>query len=424
MNDFPLTVLFGILFLLFLLSSFFSSSETGLMAINRYRLRHRADTGDRHARRIMDLLRRPDRMMGIILLGNNFVNNLAASLVSVIAIQTYGETAIPIAAFVLTLVMLIFCEVAPKTYAALSPEKIAYPASMILRPLLLICWPMVWLVNLVSNSVLKMVGLSSTDASRHALDPDELRSVVMEAGRFISKSHQTVLLRILELEGATVEDVMVPRNEIEGIDLEQDWETIRQGLINTHYTCTILYRGNVDRVEGFVHMRKVLNGMAEKPDFNRQDLVRLIEEVYYIPEETPLNTQMLNFQQQKQRRGLVVDEYGDILGLVTLEDILEEIVGEFTTVPGEEMVCHYQKQADGRYRIEGSAAIRVLNRELGWELPTDGPKTLNGLIMEYLEAIPEPGSILELAGHRIEIVDVDGNRVKSALVEPQEEGKE
>lgn len=418
MNDIPLSVLFIALAVLIVCSGFFSGSETGLMTLNRYRLRHLANVGHKGALRASKLLARPDRLIGLILLGNNFVNILASSIATIIALRLLGEAGIAIAAVVLTLVILIFAEVAPKTLAALHPERIAYPATLVLAPLLKLLYPLVWAVNGVANLFLKPFGVSDLDPSQQSLSPEELRTVVLEAGIMIPKRHRAMLLSILDLEAVTVNDIMVPRSEVTGIDLEDDWDAIVAQLTHSNYTRLLVYRGNIDHVVGFLHLRKVVTLLIKKPNCGREDLEGLIREPYFIPEGTTLHTQLLNFQQQHRRIGLVVDEYGDVLGLVTLEDILEEIVGEFTTDPlamGRNII----QQGDGSYLVDGSATIRTLNRTLNWQLPTGGPKTLNGLIMEYLEAIPEPGTSLLLAGHPVEIVKTSGNRVKTVLIRPR-----
>lgn len=402
-------------------SAFFSGSETGLMTLNRYRLRHRAKSGDKAAQRASRLLKRPDRLIGIILLGNNFVNILASSLATVIAIHFLGEAGILAATVAMTAVVLVFGEVAPKTLAALHPERIAYPASAVLGPLLKLFYPLVWLTNIVANGLLRLFRVAAKPADQHALSADELRSVVLEAGVMIPKRHQAMLLGILELEEIAVDDIMVPRSEIEGIDLEDEWSEIVARLNRSPYTRLVVYRDTVDQAVGFLHLRTMLNLMARKPDFDRADLESLIREPYFIPEGTSLTRQLVNFQQLRRRVGLVVDEYGDVLGLVTLEDILEEIVGEFTTDPATLGKRDLVPRADGGYAVDGGTAVRSLNRALDWKLPTDGPRTLNGLVMEQLEAIPEPGLRFVLAGHPIEIVETAGNRVKTAVIWPNPE---
>ena len=403
-------------------SAFFSGSETGLMTLNRYRLRHRAKSGDKAAQRASKLLQRPDRLIGIILLGNNFVNILASSLATVIAIHFLGEAGVVASTVAMTAVVLVFGEVAPKTLAALHPERIAYPASAVLVPLLKAFYPLVWLTNTLANGLLRVFRVATVrNSSQHSLSADELRTVVLEAGVMIPERHQRMLLGILELEEITVNDIMVPRNEMEGIDLEDDWREIVAQLNRSPYTRLVVYRDTVDQAVGFLHLRRVLNLMAQKPDFDRADLESLIREPYFIPEGTSLTRQLVNFQQLRRRIGLVVDEYGDVLGLVTLEDILEEIVGEFTTDPATLGKRNLVPRADGGYVVDGSTAVRSLNRALDWKLPTDGPRTFNGLVVEHLEAIPEPGVRFVLAGHPVEIAETAGNRVKTAVIWPNPE---
>jgi len=418
LNDIPLSALFAVLLVLIVCSAFFSGSETGLMSMNRYRLRHRAKAGHRGALRASKLLERPDRLIGLILLGNNFVNILASSLGTVIGIRLLGDEAgIAAAALVLTLALLIFGEVAPKTLAALHPERVAYPAALVLTLLLKLLYPIVWAVNGLVNLLLKPLGVTSVDPSLQSLSAEELRTVVLEAAVMIPKRHQKMLLSILDLEEITVDDIMVPRNEIEGIDWEDDWKDIIAQLTRSQYTRLLVYRGDINHVLGFLHLRRVANLLTSKSELQREDLQGLIREPYFIPQGTPLNTQLLNFQQQHRRYGLVVDEYGEFMGLVTLEDILEEIVGEFTTDPLA-LTRKVIQQQDGGYLVDGSISIRTLNRTLNWQLPLTGPKTLNGLIMEYLETIPEPGTQLLLEDHPVEIVKTSGNRVRTVLIRP------
>jgi Mg2+/Co2+ transporter CorB len=415
LDDIPLAVLFGALVLLLILSAFFSSSETGLMSLNRYRLRHLAQSGHRGAALASRLLERPDRLIGLILLGNNFVNILASSLATIIALRLMGEAGIAVAAGLLTMVLLIFSEVAPKTLAALHPERIAFPAAWILAGLMRLLWPLVWVVNALANLILHPLGVRTSGTAHESLSPEELRTVVLEGGTMIPQRHRRMLLSILDLQEAAVEDIMVPRNEVAGIDLSSDWDETLRSLTSTEYTRLLVYRDTVDNVVGFLHVRKLVSILAEKGRFDPSDVERVIREPYFIPEGTPLNVQLINFQKQRRRIGLVVDEYGDLLGLVTLEDILEEIVGEFTTDPAT-MGKDVQALDDGGYLVAGSAAIRSLNRRFNLHLPVDGPRTINGLIMEYLEALPERGRNLQVAGYPIEIVDMDGNRVKTARI--------
>jgi Mg2+/Co2+ transporter CorB len=416
LNQVPLSTLFSLLGLLLLLSAFFSGTETAMMSINRYRLRHRARQGQRAARLAEALLKRPDRLIGLILLGNNFVNILASSLVTIIALRLGGEGAIAIGAGLLTLVILIFSEVAPKTVAALYPERIALPAALIYYPLLKLAYPIVWSVNLMANGVLRLLGVSTEHTQGHALSHEELRTVVSEAGALIPKRHQRMLISVLELQDVTVDDIMVPRNEIEGIDLEDDWDHLIEQLTDSRHTRRPLYRGDLDRVVGILHLRSILPELAEN-ELTRQHLEAKALEPYFVPEGTPLHTQLLNFQRAKRRLALVVDEYGDIQGLVTLDDILEEIVGEFTTDPAD-IYREVQPEPDGSFMVNGGANVRELNRTMGWRLPTDGPKTINGLIVERLETIPEPGAILRLAGYQLEIVQTADNLVRTVRVRP------
>ncbi len=386
------------------------------MAINRYRLRHLANQGHRGAQRVLRLLERPDRLIGLILLGNNLVNILASSLTTLIALRLGGEGAIALGAGLLTLVILIFSEVAPKTLAALHPERVAFPAAFVYEPLLKVIYPLVFLVNMLANGLLRLLGVRpEASGSGQALSTEELRTVLHEAGALIPKRHQEMLLSILELEEVTVNDIMVPRGEIVGLDLEDDLEHIVAQLTTAQHTRLPVYRESIDQVEGFLHVRNALPLLA-RGELTKEALRRILREPYFIPEATPLNTQLLNFQRQRRRIGLVVDEYGDIQGLVTLEDILEEIVGEFTTSP--ELSPEVVPQEDGSYLVEAGVNIRDLNRMLGWKLPTDGPKTLNGLILEYLEHIPEPGTSLRIAGYPIEIVQTRGNAVKTVRIYP------
>ncbi|GAA5170850.1 MULTISPECIES: HlyC/CorC family transporter [Halomonadaceae] len=412
-DDIPLGLLFGLLFLLVCLSAFFSSSETGMMSINRYRLSHQAKSGERRAQRVVRLLARPDRLIGVILIGNNFANNLAASIATIIAIHFFGDVSGPaIATLVLTIVILIFAEVTPKTYAAIKPERIAFPASLALEPLLKGLYPLVWLVNAMSNGLLRMLGVKNIEGGADNLTRDELRTVVHEAGTMIPRRHQAMLLSILDLENVTVNDIMVPRHEIAGIDLDDDLESILAQIRASQHTRVPVFKGDINNIIGILHLRNAARFLSKR-EVTKAAIVQEAREPYFIPESTPLHTQLLNFQQQKRRIGIVVDEYGDVEGLVTLEDILEEIVGEFTTdVAGMHKEIHLQD--DGSYIIEGTANIREINKMLGWQLPTDGPKTLNGLIIEHLESFPDAPACLQLGTTRMEIIKVKDNLITAA----------
>ncbi len=413
MDDLPIGVLAFVLALLILLSAFFSASEIGMMALNRFRLRHLADSGHRGARLVAKLLQRPDRLLGVILLGNNFANLMASAVATLMALRLFGKGHIAIATGILTIVVLIFAEVAPKTIAALQPERVAFPTAYILRPLLMVFYPLVWLTNAIANIMLRLVGVSLT-RTRDQISGDELRLAVMEAGALIPESHQAMLLGILDLERITVEEVMVPRGEIQGIDLDADWDDILGQITRSRFTRLPVYHGSLDNVAGMIHVRQVLNQVRENK-LTRESLMQVIREPYFIPEGTPLNTQLLNFKEVRRRIGLVVNEYGDIMGLVTLDEILEEIVGDFSTAAiGKLEDIHPQE--DGSYLVKGGASIRDLNRKLGWSLPTNGSRTLNGLITEYLEDIPEPGTSLELSGYHIEIMRTRGTAIEVARV--------
>jgi Mg2+/Co2+ transporter CorB len=410
-------MLFGVLFILICLSAFFSGSETALMTLNRYRLRHLKNKGHPGAVRAHRLLARPDRLIGLILLGNNFVNILASSLATIIALRLGGEAAIAIAAGLLTLVILIFAEVAPKTLAALHPERLAFPAAFGYGPLLRLLYPLVWVVNIVANAILKQFGVSPEDSGGQLLSQEELRTLVMEAGAMIPKGHQRMLLSILDLGKATVEEIMIPRNEVDGLDIEDPMDEIIQQLKISAYSRLPLFEGGIDTMIGMVHIRNAMHALAEG-ELSKAKLREIAEEPYYIPEGTQLNRQLLNFQREKRRIGLVVDEYGDLLGLLTLADVLEEIVGQFTTDPSDS-TRDIQPQEDGSYLVAGSASIRDLVRILHLDLPTDGPRTLNGLILEYMETIPEPGTSLRLSGYPVEILQTQEHMVKTVRIRPQ-----
>ena len=417
MSHIPTGTLFTILIVLILLSGFFSGSETALMTLNRYRMKTLARKGHRGAKLARYLLNRPDRLLGLILLGNNFVNILASAIASLIAMRYYGEAGIAIATGVLTFVILVFAEVTPKTLAALKPDTFAYLAAYIYTPLQKVFYPLVWFVNLISNKMLAMFGVHPASSSGDSLNADELRMVVHEARQFIPGKHTDMLLGILDLENISVEDIMVPRNDVTGIDLNDDWSDVVQQITNSHRTRVPVFKDSIDNTIGMLHLRKVLN-LAVRDELTRETLESLIREPYFIPEGTALTRQLLNFQKNRRRSGLVVDEYGSIHGLVTLEDILEEIVGQFTT---DSTVRNdgIHPQDDGSYLIDGSTHIREINRVLSWELPTEGPKTLNGLILEHLEMIPAPGTSLLIANYPVEITRTDNNAVQTARIHTQ-----
>ena len=415
-EDVPLSALFGLLIVLLLLSAFFSGSETALVSLNRYQLRHKARQGHRGARLAETLLQRPDRLIGLILLGNNLVNFSAASLVAIIALEMGGEPAVALGTLALTLVVLIFSEAAPKTLAAMHPERLAFPAAMIYYPLLKIMYPIVWLTNVASNGVLYLLGVRGSDSELQPLTREELRTVVHEAGGRISSRYQQMLLSILDLEKVSVDDVMVPHNEIIGIDLDDEIEEIEAIISKSEHTRLPVYEDNIDNIVGILHLRRLAN--LAPLSFDKTSLRELLDEPYFVPEGTPLSKQLVQFQRRRERVALVVDEYGDIQGIVTLEDILEEIVGEFTTDPADQIEDVVREGPDS-FLVSGTANIRELNRAQGWELPTDGPKTLNGLILELLETIPEPSTCLKISGYPLEIVASDDNRVRTVRIGPR-----
>ncbi len=417
MNDAPLWLLSSILVCLLISSAFFSGSETGMMSLNRYRLKHLAK---KHAgaRRAQKLLKRPDRLIGIILIGNNAVNILASITASIICTRLFGpELGILVATVVLTMALLVFSEVTPKTIAALHPEEIAFPASYVLKPMLKLFYPLVWLVNHISNGLVRLLGFNPFKKSDDSLSSEELRTVVDgSAHEDIPYRDQSMLLGILDLENATVNDIMVPRNEIVGLNLEDDHESLIEQIVNTEHTRLPVFSGDINQVHGFLHMRRVSRLLRSgEGALTKEAIKRFSREPYFIPAETPLNVQLVNFQKNRRRIGLVVDEYGEVEGLVTLDEILEEIVGEFTSSqipPDDEIVL----QPDGSYIIDGSATIREINKVTDWELPIAGPKTINGLVLEQLESFPDGKVSLSLANYRLEILELSEKMIARAQV--------
>lgn len=410
-------MLYVILGILIFISAYFSGSETGMMSINRYRLKHLEKQSHRGAKRVSKLLAKPDKLIGLILIGNNLVNIFATLITGIIAQRLYGDTGVFYAGLLLTLVILIFAEITPKTLAALYPEKVAFPSSLILTLLLKLLLPIVVAVNWITNGILAMLGISSEQREQHSLSSEELRTVVNESSAMLESRDQDMLVGILDLEKVTVEDIMIPRNELVGIDINEDWKRIQKQLTQSNHTRVLLYRDNIDDVVGYVHMRDALR-LVSKSQFTKATLLRAVRELYFIPEGTPLNVQLLKFQRAKERLGLVVDEYGDIQGLVTLEDILEEIVGDFTTTMTPTTSDEVNIQPDGSYLVDGSATVRDVNKEMTWNFPTDGPKTINGLILEYLEDIPEANLSVRISGYPLEIIEVKDNMIKTVRILP------
>jgi len=388
-----------------------------MVSLNRHRLRHFADSGSRGARLAQRLLARPDRMIGVILLGSTAINALFTSLLTITVIRLWGqqESAIYIATVITTLVLLILADLAPKTFAALNPERIAFPSAFVLRPMLVLIYPVVWVINGIANGLLRIVGVKVGARRAEHVSPEELRAIILEAGVLIPESHQDMLIAILDLEKITVEDVMVPRNRIVGVNLDAEWDEVVSVITTSAYTRLPAYRGSLDNVVGTVHARRVLN-LLQEGKLDRESLAEATLEPYFVPAGTSLTTQLLNFKQAKRRMGLVVDEYGDIQGLVTLDEILEEIVGDFTTRTLGRVGDDLQPQEDGSYLVRGAMTLRDLNRRLGWDLPTEESRTVNGLVLEYLEDIPEPGTSLLLNGYMIEIVRTRASAVDVARI--------
>ena len=413
-DDVPLGVLIGLLIFLLGCSAFFSGSETALMRLNRYRLRHKAKAGHRGAKLAEKLLEQPDRLIGLILLGNNLVNILASQIVAVIAFNLGGTLWFAASGFILTFVILIFAEVTPKTLAALYPERVALPAAFIYFPLLKIVLPLVRLINALSNGLLRLLGVNAKDADGENLTIEELRTLVTESGALLPPRRHQMLVGILALQDITVDDIMIPQTEVVGIDLADDWSDILQTIRDSSFTRLPVFRDSIDNVIGILHLKRLVKS-AGLEQLNKQTLTGLVEDPYFVPESTPLNKQIVQFQQARQRTAFIVDEYGDIQGIVTLEDILEEIVGEFTSEP---LPAHADVRKDDQsgYIVKASANVRALNRTMNWHLPTSGPKTLNGLILEQLETIPEQGTGLMLDDYPVEILKTSESVVKTVRI--------
>lgn len=393
-----------------------------MMALNRYRLRHLVKTGHRGARLTSQLLSRPDRLLGVVLLGNNLVNAAAAALITVITFRLMGESELALSAgtVAVTFFILVFSEISPKVMGASYPERIAFPASYVLTPLLKLAYPVVWFVNLFVNSLLWLLRLKPLSNQTHTLSLEELRTLVLEGGNFLPQKHQNILLNLFDLEAITVEDAMTPRVQIEALDIDGPPEELRRQIATCNHTRLPVYKGRLDEIVGIVHVRKVLN-LSEGEVIDAEILREIMRAPYFIPMDTPLLTQLQNFQEQRDRMGLVVDEYGELKGLLTLEDILEEIIGEFTT-QSPLQTSRFRRMEDGSIIVEGGSMLRELNRKLGYKFPLDGPKTLNGLILEHLQDIPEPGTSLKLAGYPLEILQTQDRVIKSVRLLPPAQG--
>ena len=411
-KDIPLFWLFAVQAALLLASGFFSIAETSMMALNRYRLQHLVREGRRSARLTRDLLAHMDRLLGVILLGNNLLNSASTVVATLICVRLFGEgeVTLAIATAAVTFFILVFSEITPKVIGATFPEAIALPSAFVLTPLLRVAYPVVWFVNLFVQALLAILFIKPRSDAAGQLSMAELRTLVLEGGKFIPAKHQSIFLNLFELEDMTIDDTMTPRGQIEAIDLEDDIDDIRTAISTAHHTRLVVFEGSLDKVAGILHVRKFLNASRREP-LDKEGIRGILREPYYVPEGTPLLTQLTNFQEQMRHVGLVVDEYGEVLGLVTLQDILEEIVGEFTSQKPMSGTL-LRKEPDGSVIAEGTCPLRVLNRKAGFHFPLEGPKTINGLVLEALEAIPEPGTALIVSGHPVEIMQVQNRMVK------------
>ena len=420
MDEIPLHTLLIAFVVLLVISAFFSISETSMMALNRYRLRHLAKSGHRGARLTTQLLARTDKLLGVILLGNNLVNAAAAGIAATIALRYFGqgEYAFLAATGIVTFFILVFSEITPKVVGATYPERLAFPTAYVLAPLLRLVYPIVWFVNLFVQGLLWLLRLQPKGNQPHTLSMEELRTLVLEGGNFLPQKHQNILLNLFDLESITVEDAMTPRIQIEAIDIESSPDEIRRQIATSNHTRLPVYRGRLDDIVGIVHVRKVLN-LSEGEKITADILKEIMRQPYYIPLDTPLLTQLQNFQEHQDRMALVVDEYGELKGLLTLEDILEEIIGEFTT-HSPLQTARFRRMEDGSIIVEGGSLLRELNRKLGYRFPLDGPKTLNGLILEHLQDIPEPGTSLKLAGYPLEVLQTQDRVIRSVRLLPPE----
>lgn len=417
MDDIPLSALLLALAVLLAMSAFFSLSETAMMASNRFRLRHLAQTGHHGAQKALDLLDRTDKMLGVILLGNNLINSAAATLVSVIAISLFGEDkwVLGIGTLAVTFAILVFAEITPKIIGATHADRLALGLGYVLTPLLQLFYPVVWFINLFAGALLKTLRLSPTAADETTrLSPEELRSLVLESSHLVPQKHRAILSSLFELNNITVEDVMTPRGNIEILDLDLSWNDVRTQLATSHHSRLPVCRESLDQLVGVLPVRRLLASVGD-PDFDEAALVQQLQAPYYIPAGTAVFSQLAFFQEHRQRIGFVVDEYGEILGLLTLEDIVEELIGDFTTsLPGLGNSLHWSPQGD--VIVEGSRPLRDINRMLDLNFPTDGPKTLNGLILEHLQDIPESDVGIKLAGVPVEILQTHDRSVVTVRI--------
>lgn len=419
MDEFPLSYLLGVLAGLLLISAFFSMAETSLMSVNRYRLRHLVSEGHRGARLVLFLLSRTDKLLGVILLCNNLANAASATLAAIISVELFGEGefVLMLGTLAVTFAILVFSEISPKVIAAAHSEKIAIFSGYLLYPLLKVAYPAVWFVNLFVGGLLRMLGIKINFAdSASTLTMEELRSIVSDAGSYIPKKHRAILLNLFDLEKITVDDVMTAHTQIEVIDFDAPFETILQKISASHHTRLPVQQGPTEEIIGVLHVRKVMNQLRNGP-LDIEGLHEIMAEPYFIPSGTPLYTQMQQFQEKQRRLALVVDEYGELKGLVTLEDILEEIIGDFTTQSPLRTSAYHQEE-DGSWLVDGSSLLRDLNKRLDLSFPLDGPRTLNGLVLEHFEDIPEPGTSFRMGPHTLEIIQTQDRIVKSVRICP------
>ncbi|WP_140181999.1 CNNM domain-containing protein [Providencia stuartii] len=407
-----------ILVVLIVMSAYFSASETGMMTLNRYRLKHLAKQGNRSAKRVEKLLRHPDKLISLILIGNNLINIVASSLATIIGMRLYGNAGVAIATGILTFVILVFAEVMPKTIAALYPEKIAFPSSYILKPLQKIMLPVVWTFNKITLLFMRICGIKSPIIRSDAVSKEELRTIVNESKAKLSRRNQDMLISILDLEKVTVGDIMLPRNEIVGIDVNDDWKSIIRQLTHSPHGRIVLYRDSLDDAIGILRVREAYRMMMEKREFNKQNLIKAADNIYFIPNSTPLSIQLINFQHNKEKIGIIVDEYGEIQGLITVEDILEEIVGDFTTSMSPSLAEEVLPQSDGSVLVDGTANIRDLNKAFDWHLPIDGPRTINGMVLEAIGDIPELQEQIVIGNYLVEVLLLSDNIIKQVKITP------
>lgn len=421
LTELPATILFGSLLVLTLLSAYFSGSETAMIGLNRYRLKHSVNQGNRSARKAERLLKEPENLLGVILIGNNFVNNIAATVAAVLGLRLFGDTGLLLAPIVLTIFFLVFAEVAPKTVAAQNPERFAFLSVHLLQPLLKMLYPLVRGIGVTVKAMLRtLLGDDKQRSADEKLSMEELRTVLLERATLPTR-HQSMLLQILELEKLAVNDIMVPRSEVYGVDLDDEITEIAQQIASSQHTRLPVFKGSINDVQGILHLRKT-SRLLEQASLSKADLTELCDAPYFVPEGTPLHMQLMNFQSKRERIALVVDEYGDVQGLVALDDILEEIVGEFTS----DLASNFSEifpQEDGSWIVDGKALVRDVNRNLEWDLPIGGPRTINGLVLEHLQLIPDANVSLKIGGYVIETLQVGEHLVRSVRITPPQRDK-